>query len=56
MKVKKQSLLRLTEPKRHSVRYDSDDHTVPIRTVYVMKQALTIPYPNQITLTVEWDQ
>ena len=51
--------LKLTEPKKHSVRYDVDKTQVdpPIRTLYVDKVAFhgNKTYPATIDVTINWE-
>lgn len=47
--------LFLTEPKKHSVRYDASktDIDSALTSVYVMKSALSQPWPKAIVVTIE---
>lgn len=46
--------LRLTEAKKHSVRYDAQDPDAAVRTLYVNKAQLgSSPYPAKLTLTLD---
>ena len=46
--------LTLTEPKKHSVRYDTEaGDGVAVRTLYVSKDALPMPFPKSLVITLE---
>ena len=50
--------MHMNSEKKHSIRYDSDEKTADIITVYVMKRAFTIGaappvYPKNITVRVD---
>ena len=39
--------------KKHVVRYDTSDSTSPVRTIYVDKDAIGLPIPKQVKITIE---
>lgn len=45
--------LTLTEPKKHSVRYDNKSDDAAISTLYVNKSALTQPWPPRLEIAIK---
>jgi len=44
--------LHITEPKKHSVRYDNRSEDAAIRTLYISKSALPTPFPQIVEITI----
>jgi hypothetical protein len=49
-------ILKLTEPKKHSVRYDAPEGTVDpiLSSVYVSKRDLPKPFPAELEIAIAW--
>ena len=49
--------MRLTSPKKNSVRYDAEEMGpgVPVKAVYINKSLLSTPYPTRIGLLIDPD-
>lgn len=44
--------LTLTDEKKHSVRYDSDEDSPVLRSAYIKKDALPRPFPPVVVITI----
>ena len=51
-----QTVLKFNSEKKHSVRFDAEDPSSPVSSLYIKKGDLPHPFPKHVSLTINTEE